>query len=218
MDRRTLIVGGSAAALAAVAAGTIPPAGASAATDPATTQHARRVLNLVNSDLGVVDIDGATGLLKASLTDYAGSAPRDPGADDLLAWVQGRVKNLTGSDSIEAAVRENPETRALLAFGFLSYTQRQNQPQPRIARSMPVPAVLANLEPDFLPELLRQVQLKAKTTPSFATALQSGSDHMTQLIIAADGPGGTGPGHPTDQDILNWVVVLIVVAIVVISK
>ncbi|WP_157441494.1 hypothetical protein [Actinoplanes awajinensis] len=217
MDRRTLIVGGGAAALAAVTAATLPGA-AAAASDPATALHARRVLNLVNADLGAINLEGATGLLKTSLTAYAESAPRDPGADDLLAWVRRRITNLTGSDSIDAAVNENPETRALLAFGFLSYTQRQDRPQPKISRSMPVPAVLANLEPDFLPELLRQVQSKAKTSPSFATALQTGSDHMTQFIVAADGPGGTGPGHPTDEDILNWVVVLIVVAIVVISK
>ncbi|WP_433788701.1 hypothetical protein [Actinoplanes sp. CA-252034] len=214
MNRRGLIVGGGAAALAA----TIMPAAASAATDPATAQHARRVLNLVNADLGAVDPEGATRLLEASLADYAESAPRDPDADDLLAWVQRRIAHLTGTDSIEAAVKRNPETRTLLAFGYLSYTQRQDRPQPRIARSMPVPAVLANLEPDFLPELLRQVQSRARTSAAFATALGTGSDHMTQLIVAGDGPGGTGPGHPTDEDILNWVVLLIVVAVVVIGK
>ncbi|GIE78615.1 hypothetical protein Aph02nite_45650 [Actinoplanes philippinensis] len=218
MDRRKLIVGGGAAALAAVTAATILPAGASAAADTATTQHARRVLNLVDADLGAVDLDGATRLFKAGLTGYLASAPRDPDADDLLAWLKTRIKNLTGTDSIEAAVKQIPETRTLLAFAFLHYTQSQSRPQPKIARSMPVPAVLANLEPGFLPELLRQVQAKARTSPSFADALQISSDHVAQLIVADDAPGGPGPGHPTDEDLLNFLLVTTVVVIIIVTK
>lgn len=216
MDRRSLIVGGGAAALAVAAGGIIQPAAASADGTTATTNHARRVLELVNVDRGLVDPDGARRHLAESLATYTASAPRDPDADDLNAWVRRRIASLTGTDSVEAAVYKIPETRELLAFGFLSYTQRQDRPQPKITRSMPVPAVLTNLEPDFLPELLRQVRGKAKASVPFASELRTSSDHLTNFITAED--TGTGPGHPTNEDIANWVVVLIVVAIVVISK
>lgn len=219
MDRRSLIVGGGAAALAAAAGATILPAAASAGT-PATVAHARRVLELVNADLGLVDPAGLRRQLGESLAAYAASAPRDPDANDLNAWVRGRIARLTGSDSITAAVRENPQTRELLAFGFLSYAQRQDHPQPKIARSMPVPAVLVNLEPDFLAELLRQVEGRAKASAPFANGLRASSDQLTQFLIPVGdgGGGGAGPGHPTDEDIEEWIVVLIVVGIVVITK
>ena len=217
MDRRTLIVGGGAAALAAAAAGTILPAQASA-TDAgaATAEHARRVLNLVDADLGLIYPGGTTRRLAESLGTYASSPPRDPNANDLTAWVQQRIANLTGTNSIMAAVKDIPQTQTLLSFGFLSYTQHQDSPQREIVRSMPVPAVLANLETDFLPELLRQVEAKAKASVPFANALQTSSDHLTSFITADDRT--IGPGHPTDEDIVNWVVLIIVVAIVVIRK
>lgn len=219
MNRRSLIVAGGAAALAATTTGPALPAAASTTgAGTATAAHARRVLGLVNADLGLANPIGLNRLLEASLADYVASAPRDPAAADLNAWLRRRLVSLAGTDSFLDAATKIPQTRELLAFGLLSYSQRQDGRQPKIARGMPVPAVLANLEPDFLPELLRQVEAKTRTSPPFVSGLQSGTDHLTQLFVPADAPGGPGPGHPTNDDIADWIVVLIVVGIVIVTK
>jgi hypothetical protein len=216
MDRRSLVVAGGVAAIAAVAGGTILPTAASAlgAEPTSTADHARRVLELVNVDLGLVNPIGVRGKLVESLATYRASAPRDPNANDLHAWVRQRIADLTGTDSFKAAVTELPQTRTLLAFGFLSFTQHQDRRIPRITRSMPVPTVLAKLELDFFPELLSQINAKIGKSAPFANDLAASSSELDQFIATTS----IEPGHPTDEDIVQWVVLLILVGIVVVSK
>jgi hypothetical protein len=218
MDRRSLVLGGGAAAIAAaVAGGRILSAEASTTTagPTSTADHARRVLELVNVDIGLVNPSGAKRLLEESLAVFQASAPRDPNANDLDAWARSRIADLTGTDSFEAAVKEIPQTRTLLAFGFLSYTQHQDRRQPKIIRSMPVPAALANLEPDFFPELLGQINAKVKGSTTFANELRTSSAELDQFVATVS---MAPPGHPTTGDIVNWVVFLVVVGIVVLSN
>jgi hypothetical protein len=199
-----------------MACGTILSTAASAfgAEPTSTADHARRVLELVNVDLGLVNLGDARRKLAESLAAYRASAARDPSADDLHAWARQRLAALTGTDSFKAAVTELPQTRTLLAFGFLSLTQHQDRRLPRITRSMPVPTVLAKLEPDFLPELLSQVSAELKKSAAFATDLTASSSELDQFIATTS----IEPGHPTDEDIVDWIVVLIVVGIVVVTK
>jgi hypothetical protein len=134
--------------------------------------------------------------------------------------------DLTGTDSSGAALLKAPQTRALLSFGFLAYSQYQDLRPPKIARSMPVPPVLATLEPDFFPELLGQIEVKTKGSPAFANQLKASSSELDRFVATLSGgamlSGGATvaaqPTHPTDGDILNFLVFAVVVVIIYISK
>lgn len=191
MDRRKLIVGGSAAAVAAtlaVMAGKgIPLAAASTidAEPTSTADHARRVLNLVDVDLGLVNPAGLQNQLEQGCAAYLASpAPRDTEptvATDMEAWTAQRMVDLCGSDSFEA-VTEIPQTRTLLAFGLLACSQHQEGEPPQTYRGMPVPAVLEALEADFFPVLLDQIGVKSNGSPSFANALQASSAELDRVV------------------------------------
>ena len=180
MDRRSLVVG--AAALAAVAGTRISAAQAST-IDTATTStvaHARQVLELLNLDLGLVNPEGAKLRVLDSFAAYDVSAPRDPAANDLEAWARQRFADLTGTGSLETAL-DNLLSRDLLAFGFVLHTQHQDAPLPAFTRSELVPAGLTRLEPDFFPELSRQIGIRIRSTPAFADLLQAGAAELDQV-------------------------------------
>jgi hypothetical protein len=201
MDRRKLIVGGGAAAVAATlaaVAGRGIPAGAST-TDTAptsTADHARRVLDLVDVELGLVNPNGLRGQCAQSLAaSQASFAQREDDpvvTNNLDAWLRQRMVDLCGTDSYDVAV---PQTRTLLAFSFLAYSQNQDIPPPQVDPDMPVPTVLQALEPDFLPILLDQINAKSGTSPAFANALQASSAELDQ-IVAANGQDSPGDGGP----------------------
>src|SRR5687767_9394183 len=121
MNRRSLVVGGGAAALAAGLAGVgnvRTPAAAAAgigAEPTSTAEHARRFLASFNVDLGLVNPDTAQGNLKESVAAYQASAPRDPNAEDLHAWAKDRLADLTGTGTFETVLR-NPQSQSVLAF------------------------------------------------------------------------------------------------------
>jgi hypothetical protein len=203
MDRRKVIVGGGAAALATtLAAAGLRSAQASTigAGPTPTADHARRVLGLVNVDLGVVNPTGLENQLAQSLAAYRASAPRDPNANDLEAWTRQRMVNLCGTDSFQDAVTKIPQTRTLLAFSLVAYSQHQDIQPPKIARSMPVPATLARLEPDFLPELLSQINVKSKGSATFTTGLQTGTAELDRLVTTASTHGTISPHVAIDVD------------------
>jgi hypothetical protein len=191
MDRRKLIVGGSAAAvaaaLAAMAGKGIPLAAASTIDvgPRSTADHARRVLGLVDVDRGLVNPAGLQSQFEQGCAAYLASpAPRDTeptGANDMEAWTAQRMVDLCGTDAFEAAT-EIPQTRTLLAFGLLACSQRQEGEPPAIARGMPVPAVLEALEADFFPVLLDQIDAKSNGSPSFANALQASAGELDRLV------------------------------------
>jgi hypothetical protein len=181
MDRRTLVIG---AAALAVAAGTrISPAGASTfgTATTSTIAHARQVLEQVNLDLGLVDPEGAQIRLMDSLAAYAASAPGDRLGDDVEAWTGRRVADLIGAGPLEAAL-DNPQILTLLAFGFMLITQHQDTQPPQMVRNMPVPTELAGLEPDFFPELLRQIGIRSRSTPAFAGLLRAGAAEVDRVV------------------------------------
>jgi hypothetical protein len=196
VNRRSLVVGGGAAALVAATAG-LSPAAAARVSRMSTAEHARRVLGSLNVDRGLVDLAGAQGRLKEGVASYLESAPRDPNANDVYAWTQQRVRDLTGRpDVFGGPLFEHPQTRALLAFAFALYTQHQDVRLPVIVRSMPVPVVLAKLEPDFFPELLRQLEAEGRGRPGLDRLLQAGSAELDRIVgeIAGDLTGGGGDG------------------------
>jgi hypothetical protein len=189
MDRRRLIVGGSAAVAAAGLAALVgkgAPAAASTVDAEATStlDHARRILDLVDVDLGLVDPAGLQSQFEQGCAAYAASpAPRDedPTVATMEAWIEQRMVDLCGTDSIEAAT-EIPQTRTLLAFGLLACSQHQVGESPQIFQGMPVPGVLEALEPDFLPALLDQIGVKSNGSPSFANALQASSVELDRFV------------------------------------
>jgi hypothetical protein len=187
MDRRKFVVGGGAAAVATTltaVTGAIPAVAASiAGAGPMSVDdHARRVLDRVNVDLGLVDPAGLQRQFERAYAGYLASAPRDPAANDLDAWIRRRMLELCGTDSYAAAVTEVPQTRALLAFSFLAYSQHQDTALPLLTRSMRVPTVLRILEPDFLPVLVDQIGERCSTSREFAVALQSTSAELDRII------------------------------------
>jgi hypothetical protein len=221
MDRRKLLKGTGAAALAttlAAAAGSRTPDAMAATTDagPTTTvDHARRVLGLVDVDLGLVDPTGIDSQIEQRFAAYQASAPRDPKANDLYAWTQRRMVDLCGTADF-AAVPDIPQARTLLAFSFLAYSQHPTVVLPQITRSMTVPSVLATLEPDFLPVLLDQVTTSSKGSPAFTSALQASSAEVDRLMAAMRGDRSVNaePTHPTDADIVSFLAFTVVFVIV----
>jgi hypothetical protein len=215
MDRRKLIVGGGAAALAttlASIAGTGTPAAAST-VEVSTADHARSVLDQVNVDLGLVNPAGLRSQFQQSYTTcqatFAQPDPDSPPTNDLDAWIRQRTLNLCGTDSYVVAVTETPEARALVAFSFLAYSQNQDISVPQIESGMPVPAMLQNLEPDFLPVLVGQINDKSSTSPEFAGALQASLAEVDRMIEENQDPGDGGPVQGTPNgagDTIHYVV------------
>jgi hypothetical protein len=203
MDRRSLVVG--AAALAAVAGTRISAAQASTigAATTSTVAHARQVLEQVDLDLGLVNPEGAQLQLMDSFDAYDASAPREPAANDLEGWTRQRFADLTGTGSLETALG-NPQTRTLLAFGFVVHTQHQDRQLPEVARSVPVPAGLARLEPDFFPELVRQIGIRTRSTPAFADLLQASAAKLDDVAAKKKST------HPSRAGILVMFALLIV--------
>jgi hypothetical protein len=189
MDRRRLIVGGSAAVAAAGLAALVgkgAPAAASTVDAEATStlDHARRILDLVDVDLGLVDPAGLQSQFEQGCAAYAASpAPRDedPTVATMEAWIEQRMVDLCGTDAVENATGI-PPTRTLLAFGLLACSQHQDGEPPQIFQGMPVPGVLEALEPDFLPVLLDQIDVKSNGSPSFATAIQASLVELDRFV------------------------------------
>ena len=187
MDRRKFVVGGGAAAIAttltAVTGAGIPAAASTAGTTPGSTaDHVRRVLDEVDVELGLVDPAGLQRQFERSYAEFLASDPRDPNANDLDAWMRRRMLELCGTDSYALAVTEIPQSRLILAFSFLAYSQSQHTPMPALSRGMRVPVVLRVLEPDFLPVLLEQLNERCRTSRAFASALLATSAELDRIF------------------------------------
>jgi hypothetical protein len=183
VDRRTVVVGG-AAALAALAGGVSSAAASTVGAAETTQEHARRVLDKVNVELGLVNVEGAAGQMVDGLDVYLASPPRDPKANDFYAWSERRVRNLTGrKDELGAILVDDSKARALLGFGFACYTQHQGVAAPTITRSMPAPSALVGLESDFFPELHKQVDAKSASSPAFADIIDASTAELDRITI-----------------------------------
>jgi hypothetical protein len=188
MDRRKFVVGGGAAAVAttltAVSGAATPAVAASTiGTGPTSTaDHVQRVLNEVNPELGLVDPAGLQRQFERSYAEFLASAPRDPNANDLDAWIRQRMVEVCGTDSYVAAVTQVPQARLLLAFSFLAYSQHQETPFPTLSQGMRVPIVLRVLEPDFLTVLLQQLNERCSTSREFASALLATSAELDRIF------------------------------------
>lgn len=178
-----------------------------------TAEHARRVLELVDADLGLVDPTGLRGRCAqsygASLASFAQRDTDEVVTSDLDVWLRQRMVDLCGTDSYEAAVLEVPQTRTLLAFSLLACSQNQDIPLPQVDPGMPVPPVLQALEPDFFPVFLGQVNDKFNTTPAFAEALQASTAALDQLVAenVQASPGDGGPESMVAAGVVFFVVV-----------
>jgi hypothetical protein len=183
VDRRSLVVGGGAAALATLVAGISPAAASAVGRSVGTAERVRRVLDTLEVDRGLADIDGVKRQLAESLLVYEKSVPRDPKADDLHAWVQQRVTDLTGrtEEYVEVAF-ETPQTLALLGFAFAVHTQRKDLEPVQVTQSMPVPALMSKLEADFFSEMVSQMDAKSRNEPRFGELVEKGSTEMLRVI------------------------------------
>lgn len=197
MDRRKLLVSGSAAAVATTLTAVAP---ASAASRPVSTaDHVRRVLSDVNIGLGLVDPAGLQRQFEQAYRALQSSPPRDPEAGDLDAWIRRRMIELSGTDSFAVAATEIPQTRALLAFSFLAFSQHQETTLPQLSLGMRVPTTLRALEPDFLPVLLSHIEDQSLSSRAFSYALQATSAELDRMIAekvreSSGGDGGDGGG------------------------
>ena len=209
MDRRKLIVGGGAAAVAGTltaVTGAMMPARAASTTD-----HAQRVLDQVNIDLGLVNPEGIQRQFDWSCADALAAPPRDPYADDLDTWVRRRMAEVCRAETFTVAVTEDPQARSLLAFSYLAYSQDQDKPLPVLDPGMRVPAVLRILEPDFLPVLLGLITERSSASREFAYALQTTSDRLDLMVAEKlrEFPDDSGrvqaaPGNPSGKDALEF--------------
>lgn len=204
MDRRKLLVSGSAAAVATTLTAVAPAAATSwpTSTPISTADHVRRVLGDVNIGLGLVDPAGLQRQFDRAYAALQSSPPRDPEAGDLDAWIRRRMVELSGTDSFAVAATEIPQTRSLLAFSFLAFSQHQETALPQLSLGMRVPATLRVLEPDFLPVLLNHVEDQSITSRGFAQALQATSAELDRMIAEklreSSGDGGMLMASPNN--------------------
>ncbi len=213
VDRRKLIVGGGAAALAttlaAVAGGNPAAAMSPAALQRITVRHARQALDLVDPDRGLVRPAGFQELFQRGYVTYRESEPRDPRADDLEAWVRQRMMNLCRTDSFYDAGTKISQTRTLLGFSILAYSQHQDTRLPDITSSMPVDDVLRRLEPDFLPVLVQQIDEASARSRAFADAVTAGTSEMDRIIAehlrewSGDGISARATAQMSDRDMVS---------------
>jgi hypothetical protein len=224
MDRRKLIIGGGAAAVAttlSAVAGTRMPARAATLS---TEEHARLVLDEVNVDLGLVNPEGIRRQLEQWYRALLASPPPEPSPDDLQTWIRRRMVELCGTDSYADAATKIPETRTLLAFNYLAYSQNQDEPLPEIDFGASVPPVFEKLEPDFLPVLLQLINEKSRSSREFATALEATLAELDRYVAEKlkEFPGGkdskstkvrtqAAPGEPGAGDALNFLAGMLVV-------
>ena len=213
MDRRKLLVGGGAAALATALASVAGKGTAAGASTISTEDHARAVLDQVDADLGLVNPAGLRSRLQQSCATcqatFAQPDSDSPPTNDLDGWIRQRKYDLCGTDSYVAAVTEAPQARTLVAFSLLAYSQNQDVSVPQIEQSMPVPAMLQNLEPDFLPVLVSQINERGNASPAFAGALQDSLAQVDQMIEENQQPGDGGPEQGTPNspgDTVNFIV------------
>jgi hypothetical protein len=223
MDRRRLIVGGSAAAVATTLGAVAGPSLAARAasiwgTGPTSTlEHAQRVLDQVNIDLGLVNPDGLRRQYERSYADALASSPRDPKEYHLEAWVDNRLWELCRTDSYAAALTEIPQSRSLLAFSFLVYSQNQDMTLPRLDLGMRVPAVLDTLETDFFPVLSDLITQKSNESREFAYVLQTTAAELDRMVaeklkesLGEKGSVQAMPGNPSGKDALEFTVGVLV--------
>jgi hypothetical protein len=182
MDRRKLIVGGGAAAVATTLSAVTGLPAQAAFTPASTADHVRRVLAEVNIDRGLVNPDGLRRMLERGYAEVVAAPPWDPSANNLAAWVRQRLVEVCRTETFAPAVTEIAESRALLAFSYLAYSQNQEIALPRLDPGIRVPAVLQRLEPDFFPVLVDQVTAKAGQSREFAYALQATSDELDRFL------------------------------------
>lgn len=204
VDRRQLIAGAGAAivlSLTGKAASAISPA----ALRRITTAHARHVLDLVDPERGLVKPAGFQELLEHNYPIYRDSEPRDPKADDLDAWMRGRVLDLCGTDDYADAVKDE-KVRKLFGFTVLAYSQQQDPDLPEIRRSMPVDDLLLRLEPGFLPELVGQLDETAGQSPAFAAALEAGTAEFDRILNECRFPEQFSAQAMNDREMLQMAV------------
>ncbi|GIH09745.1 hypothetical protein Rhe02_78120 [Rhizocola hellebori] len=216
MDRRKFVVGGSAAAVA-VTLGAVAGGGVAGAEPTSAAEHARRVLDQVDVDAGLVNPDGLRRQFEQSYEAFLASAPRDPEANDLDAWIRSRMMGLCGTDSYVAALTEIPSTRSLLAFSFLVYSQNQDTPLPSLAQSMRTPTLLRILEPDFLPALVGQIDERSLASREFASALETSANELDRIFAeklrGSAGRWGRAKSAPSNGDTAGYIAgVLIFIA------
>lgn len=212
MDRRTLVLGGGVAALA-LAAGPIGPA--TAATD-ATADHVRRVVGLLDVGRGLGDLDAARARVAQCLADLHASAPRDPRADDLYAWLQRRVTDLTGrTDPFENVAGTQEPTRTMIAFAFAAQTQLPAGQRPVLTAGMRTPATLRRLEPDFFPELAAQLEQMSARSPAFAALLAAGAAALDRLVADLTASDGGPAELPRNQSLAEVILCLALIAVIV---
>lgn len=217
VGRRSLVVGGGAAALAALT-GAVAPARAFGGASTAS-EHARQVVEWIDVDRGLPDLDVVKNRLVQGLAELDASPPRDPRANDLHAWMQQRVTDLTGkTEAYPVVAYHDPLARALLAFFFAVHSQHMNPVPPTITESMPVHPVLARLESDFFPALVAEVDAEGRRSAAFAELMNTSDTEMERIITEiADTPTAGGGAAPAAIKDWKRAMRIVQVAIVVIG-
>jgi hypothetical protein len=183
------------------------------ATD--ASSHARRFLATVDPDLHMVE----------AYRSYRQSAARKATDSDAHAWCLARINQLCGATSFTKAFEQH-EVVTLLAVGSIDSTRRSDWSSLRIRQSMPVPAAMSRIEPDFFPVLLKEVTARTATSPAFSANLESAKQWLWQTAASLkaeaqlhqpDQPaiGTIAAAAPSTGEALEGLLAFIVIATVV---
>jgi hypothetical protein len=180
--------------------------------DKKANLHARQFLVTLDPDHQLYE----------SYKSYLESAPPKAGRKDLHSWCLARIKGLCGAESFVDALRR-PEFLTLLALGYVGYQGGGYFADLKLARSMPLPAVLSKLEDAFFPELVKEVAVRSASSPLFSAHLEKSRQwvwraitglqanlsipHIPTTIAATSSPDG--------GDILNGILGFLVIAAIV---
>jgi hypothetical protein len=164
----------------------------------------------VSTTNGLINSEGVQAKLDESFATYLAAAPRDPKADDLHAWAETRLTDLTGAEMFKNAL-DIPETKTLMSFGFMVYSQHQDV-RLEVSRSMPVPTALSKLEPDFFPELLHQIEVNCLTSRAFGDQLVAAGAEVERFVARASSTGTASMMRDESRALYAVTVVIIVFA------
>lgn len=152
-------------------------------------EHVRRVLSTVDPSAELIE----TG---RRFMEHSGGLD-DSLRGDLPAWCLERIKGLTGAASFKHAARHR-DLRSLLAFGYLGVSLHPEWRSAKVRPLMPVPRVLAALEPDFFQVLLENVRANAKESALFRARIRAAEREVAEAVarlakMAQSGTAGLPP-------------------------
>lgn len=137
---------------------------------------------LVHVQRAIIPVNPAARLIAAFNQITKNPLPNEIAPPGSLAfWCTSRLQGAFGVSSFVEA-RKIPAFNTLLGFGYLRFSEDKTLAQPSVNLLGPPPAALTNLEPDFFPTLVTELQSEISQSPTFAQKMNSAQQEVSGVI------------------------------------